>query len=201
MEYRQLENFNAYEIYADGRIIRRKWKTPNGTHLKRQEVSQTIASNGYQTVKLMNNQGEHKQFYVHRLIWTAWVGEIANGDEIDHKNGLRNGKDENGIDANDLSNLRLTTHKENCNNPKSLENYRRANALSACKFHRDKMIAAQGKERYEQLKRLYLMLFKERGKVGIYMLMKVGHCGYPRACKVVKEMKSRKCDNFVENIS
>lgn len=193
MEYRQIENFDAYEIYADGRIIRKEWKTPHGTHLKRAELSKTIAKNGYNTIKLMNNQGEHKQFYVHRLVWTAWVGEIAPGYEIDHKNRIRSGKDENGVDANDLTNLRLTTHRENCNNPRSLEHYRKANALNTGKFDRAKMIAAQGKQRYEELKQLYWELCLEHGKkVGIYMLMTVGHCGYQRARKVVEEMESSK---------
>ena len=191
MNYRQLTNFSAYEIYADGRIIRKKWKTPHGNHLKRKELTQTIIKNGYSIVRLMNDQGEHKTFLVHRLIWTAFEGEIAPGIEIDHINGLRSGKDANGVDANDLSNLRAVSHSTNCRNARSMENYKRANALSAGKFDRIKMIESRGEKRYEQLKQLYMELYNKHARVGIWLIMNEGHTGYPRACKLVAEMEEK----------
>ena len=60
-----------------------------------------------------------KCYYVHRLIWITFNGEIPEGMEIDHINTIKN--------DNRLENLRLVTHKENCNNPKTLENYSIAN--------------------------------------------------------------------------
>lgn len=62
-----------------------------------------------------------KCYYVHRLIWTTFNGEIPEGMEIDHIIPIKNG----GTDS--LSNLRLVTHKENCNNEKSIENYKNSN--------------------------------------------------------------------------
>ena len=189
MDYKQIPNFRAYEIYADGRIIRRQWKTPKGINLKRVELKQAIDKHGYRTVMLMNNQGQYKRFYVHRLVWTAFMGEIPPGIEIDHIDGRRSGIDENGIDANSLQNLRAVTHKQNSNNPCALERYRIANSLSAGKFDREKMSAAKGKERYEQLKQLYIQLYNKYGKVNVWLIMTMGGCGYPRACKVVAEMR------------
>lgn len=67
--------------------------------------------NGY--VQLPNGQ------LLHRVIWEVFKGEIPQGMEIDHINTIR--------DDNRLENLRLVTHKENCNNPISVENYRKHN--------------------------------------------------------------------------
>ena len=46
---------------------------------------------------------------VHRLVWETFVGKIPSGMEIDHQDTHK--------DNNELSNLKLCTHKENCNNP------------------------------------------------------------------------------------
>lgn len=60
-----------------------------------------------------------KTFLAHRLVWEVFKGEIPEGMEIDHINGLRY--------DNKLCNLRLCSHKDNCNNPISIENYKRHN--------------------------------------------------------------------------
>ena len=56
---------------------------------------------------------------VHRLIWEAFNGKIPEGLQIDHINTIRN--------DNRLSNLRLVTPKENCNNPLTIEHYKQSN--------------------------------------------------------------------------
>lgn len=61
----------------------------------------------------------NKKFLAHRLVWEAFKGEIPEGMEIDHKNGERY--------DNRLCNLSLCSHKDNCNNPISIENYKRHN--------------------------------------------------------------------------
>jgi len=55
----------------------------------------------------------------HRLVWEAFHGEIPSGMEIDH---INTNKQDNSI-----SNLRIATHKDNCNNPLSIENYTKHN--------------------------------------------------------------------------
>lgn len=92
----------------------------------------TICDDGTVSNKFGNNVG-HKQgdsgyVYVlvggknvlkHRFIWEAFNGEIPEGMEIDHINTLR--------DDNRLDNLRLRTHKENCNNPLTKAKYSESN--------------------------------------------------------------------------
>jgi hypothetical protein len=62
-------------------------------------------SRGYQRAWVLTDAKERKRKSVHRLVWTAFNGEVPEGYEIDHKNLKR--KD------NRLVNLRLLTRAEN----------------------------------------------------------------------------------------
>lgn len=63
---------------------------------------------GYLQVGLWKD-GIQKSVSVHRLVWSAFVGEIPKGMQIDHRDGCKTN--------NSLSNLRVCTPKENSNNP------------------------------------------------------------------------------------
>ena len=180
MNFVILKEYPHYVIFKDGRIIRTEKLSKNGKTLKRRLITPTMAKNGYRTVRLYNKDGIMKQFYLHRLVWEAFNGKIPEGYEVDHLI-------DRGI--NDLNHLRVVSHKDNCNNPRSLERYKRANALDKGKFDRDKMIAAQGQQNHDRLVQTYKRLVQERGQCGIWLLMKVGGCGYPRAKRIVEEMK------------
>ena len=71
--------------------------------------------NGYERIVLCRN-GKPKRFMVHRLVLETFVGKIPDGYEIDHINAV--------CDDNRLSNLRVVTHKENMENPISVERNR-----------------------------------------------------------------------------
>lgn len=186
MNYVKLDEYPNYEIYANSKIIRKEKISKSGKTLKKRELFPTKAKNGYRTVRIMNKDGVMKQFYLHRLIWMAFNGEIPEGYEIDHLT------DRN---ENSLNQLRMVNHKDNCNNPKSIERYKKSNALDKGKFNREKMIAAQGKKSHDRLVRVYKRLVKKHGHCGIWMLMHEGHCGYPRAKKIVNEMGGKNDEN------
>ena len=150
--------------------------------MKRKELIHTKAKNGYETVKLKDKDGNSVQFYVHRLVWMAFNGEIPKGFEIDH---LADRND------NNLDHLRMVSHKTNCNNPKSIERYKESNALSKNKFNREKMIASQGSERDEELRQAYIRILGEKGSVGVWCFMQTEHVGYPRAVRICKEMQGK----------
>ena len=181
MDYAILKDYPDYRIYKSGKIIRIRKKSRNGNTLKRRVISPTKAKNGYRTVRLMNIDGVLRSFYLHRLIWQTFNGDIPKGLEVCHEDCNR--------DNNRLSNLRLLTHTQNCRNPQSIKHYRTANQLNKGKFDRDKMIAAQGKRNHDRLVRTYKKLVKKYGHCGIWMLMHEGHCGYPRAKGIVNEME------------
>ena len=68
--------------------------------------------NNYLMVSLHDREGKRKRFYLHRLVYMAFFGDIPKGLEIDH---ILNDK------ANcSVSNLRLASHRNNCKNPNSI---------------------------------------------------------------------------------
>ena len=183
MDYAKLEDYPDYRIYKNGKIIRIRKKSKNGNTLKRRVISPTKAKNGYRAVRIKNKDGIQKSFYLHRLIWQAFNGNIPEGLEVCHEDCNR--------DNNRLSNLRLLTHTQNCRNPQSIKNYRTANQLSKGKYDKERLLKAQTKEYQEELIRTYKRLVREQGHCGVYMLMKEGHCGYPRAKRLVSEMEGK----------
>ncbi len=56
--------------------------------------------------------GKTKNYSVHRFIWECFNGPIPDGLEVDHIDG--------DPKNNKLENLRLGTHKANCNNPNTI---------------------------------------------------------------------------------
>lgn len=186
MDYKVLDEYPFYEIYPDGKIVRKERQSKNGTTLQRRELCPTKAKNGYRTVRLYNKDGEMKQFYLHRLIYSSFVGDIT-GLEIDHKDGDRSN--------NNVDNLRAVSHKENCANEVSRERYRIANAMDKGKYHYKEIHQARTKEHYQLLKVEYKKLKDEYDKVGTFMVIQKLHCGYPRAKKLMAEMDGREYIN------
>ena len=103
VDYRILK-INGKDLYVtiDGRFIKF-----NG-----QEIIGHKNHLGYITVSCYG-----RKYQASRIMWEAFNGEIPVGMEIDHINTIR--------DDNRLENLRMVTHKENCNNPLTIENYRK----------------------------------------------------------------------------
>lgn len=184
MEPIQLTDY-PYEVYEDGTVFRTERKTRDGKKtLNRLQITPNRNTKGYLVVKLYSpKEDSYRLFYLHRLVYMAFYGEIADKMEIDHIDGNRQNCD--------LSNLQAVTHKDNCSNVVSIERYRRANALDKGKFNRDKMIAAQGQQNHDRLAQTYKRLVQERGQCGIWLLMNVGHCGYPRAKRVIEEQEGK----------
>lgn len=52
-------------------------------------VPQYQDENGYSKVDLINKEGETKSEFVHNLMWLAWKGEIPEGMEVYHVNGIK----------------------------------------------------------------------------------------------------------------
>lgn len=86
----------GYEVSNHGRVKtlrRKKAKVMTPYHYKK--------GKGYLGVKLNNK----KQFFVHRLVWLAFGGDIPEGKQINHKDG-------NHLN-NHISNLECVTGREN----------------------------------------------------------------------------------------
>lgn len=77
------------------------------------------SNKGYNKVELSDN-GNRKKYFVHRLVYQSFVGDIPNDKFIDH---IDTNKKNNNVD-----NLRLVTIKENNNNPLTLLHKRQSKA-------------------------------------------------------------------------
>lgn len=98
-------NYNGYTVGENGTVYGKFGK----------EIG-TANSNGYTYVSING-----KQMLRHRVVWEAFNGVISDGLEVDHIIPIKNG----GTDS--IDNLRLTSHKDNCNNNYSKKNYSVAN--------------------------------------------------------------------------
>lgn len=96
--YKLIKGFPLYEISNYGNVRNAKTKK-----IRKQQIT----TNGYLRVTLYNKSIKRYTFFVHRLVWLNFVGDIPNGLQINHK-------DENKTN-NHLDNLELLTPKENSN--------------------------------------------------------------------------------------
>lgn len=90
-----------YAVTRDGRVFsykRRRFLKPYTTH------SKTWGEHGRPLVDLMTN-GKKKMWFVSKLVYITFVGEIPNNHDIDHINGIKN--------DNRIENLRPLTRAEN----------------------------------------------------------------------------------------
>lgn len=93
---------NKYQASNFGRI-----KSLNYHREGREEILKQHKTNrGYLHVILCKN-GKSKWYFVHRLVWSAFNGEIPEGMQINHKDEDKSN--------NRLDNLELVTRKENIN--------------------------------------------------------------------------------------
>lgn len=92
-------NFTKYEVYDDGRV----WSYKRNKFLKPH-----LDKDGYYQIRLTDNEGKMKTYYLHRVVYEAVTSEpIQEGMQINHI-------DENKAN-NHISNLNLMSPKENCN--------------------------------------------------------------------------------------
>lgn len=109
-----IKGFEDYQITDDGRV----WSKKTNRWLK-------LLTNdkGYYCVNLYND-GKATLKPVHRLIAEAFIPNPDKKPFIDHRNTIRT--------DNSISNLHWVTQKENCNNPKSIEKYKKLTPPRGC---------------------------------------------------------------------
>ena len=96
-DWRDIKNYEGhYQVSRSGQVRSLK----RGVQIMRPAVSRT----GYWQVNLYRD-GKVKHFYVHRLVAEAFIGHIAEGMEVNHKDGDKSN--------NDVSNLEIVTAKQN----------------------------------------------------------------------------------------
>ena len=105
--WKDIPNYEGlYQASNLGRVKSLERIDALGHKRKEKILKPQMLNNGYYLVALWKNSIQ-KYYYVHRLVWFAFNGQIPEGYEINHL-------DERPVN-NALSNLSLVTHKENIN--------------------------------------------------------------------------------------
>ena len=110
-EWRDIKGYEGiYKISNLGRVksLKRFRKGKNGSlaPLKERILKPKISNKGYYQVCLYKNS-KAGLYYVHRLVWIAFNGQIIENMQVNHINEVKT--------DNRLSNLNLMTQKENLN--------------------------------------------------------------------------------------
>lgn len=91
-------DYTKYEVFDDGRIY---------SYKSNRFLKPTKNNRGYYWVSLFDNNGEGKNYPVHKVVYESIKGEILEGYEINHKSERK--------DENFIANLELVDRKTNCN--------------------------------------------------------------------------------------
>lgn len=92
------KNYTKYEVFEDGRI----W-----SYSRKRFLKPAKDRGGYYYLHLSDNNGDIKNYQVHRVVYEAIKGQILEGMQVNH---IDEDKSNNSI-----SNLNLMTPKENTN--------------------------------------------------------------------------------------
>ena len=125
-----IEGYQAYTINERGDVISHKGLKPR--KLKPQPASQS--KKGYVQVRLFNEETPNgKLHYIHRLVYTHFIGDIAPRLQIDHRDG-------NTLN-NHVDNLQMMSGREN------IHKYQRETQEVLLRDKRDELI-----QDYEELR-------------------------------------------------
>ena len=108
---------NKYEITTDGQIIS-YLRDPKGTILKPH-----LMNNGYLSTCIKEADGKFKQYYIHRLVATAFIPNPHNLPSVNHLNEVKT--------DNRVENLEWCTPLYNCNYGTHNEKLAKANKEGA----------------------------------------------------------------------
>ena len=175
-KWREIPSYSGYIINDKGEVIRKAATVlRNGkiTNIKQRKLKENRSDKGYVTVNLRNGECT-KKMYVHRLVYSAFhPEEDISHMEIDHKDTDRQN--------NELTNLRAVTSKENKNNPRTKEKYKRSNALSKGKYealraYRKRYLETIKQDVFQRLSEASRHLKSNGNDVNVSALMKAAKC-------------------------
>ena len=114
----QVELSKIFE-YRDGQLWRKAFTQKNNKHIPEYKIIETGNMNGYTSLSV-----NYKKMTYHRIVWILHYGEIPKKMVIDHIDGNKTNSR--------IENLRLVTHRENCQNFPQHRNGK----LAGCYYHK-----------------------------------------------------------------
>ena len=104
--WRDIPEYEGYQVSNLGRVKSLERIDALGRKVEEKILKPLITRNGYYLTGLYKNSIQ-KFYYVHRLVWEAFNGQIPEGLQVNHINEIKS--------DNRLGNLNLMTRKENMN--------------------------------------------------------------------------------------
>lgn len=104
--WRNIPNYEGYQVSNLGRVKSLERIDALGHKRKEKILKPQINDSGYYRIQLQK-QSIRKFYYVHRIVYEAFNGQIPEGLQVNHINEVKT--------DNRLSNLNLMTQKENIN--------------------------------------------------------------------------------------
>lgn len=104
--WKDIPEFEGYQVSNLGRVKSLERIDARGHRVKEKILKPWITRKGYYLVTLCKNSIV-KAYRVHRLVWSAFNGQIPEGLQVNHINEIKT--------DNRLENLNLMTCKENIN--------------------------------------------------------------------------------------
>lgn len=135
-EYSNIKGYPGYYISKRGTLF---------TSLKRVGVKGKGHGRKGTTTVISNTW--RKRFYIHRLVYEAWIGNIPNGYDIDHINGIKT--------DNRVSNLRAVPRSENLKHNYEL-GFRGSNYIHTFSDKERNLIMIDHKEKGLSIKKISL---------------------------------------------
>ena len=106
--WRDIDGYEGlYQVSIEGRVKSLERKDRLGRIVKERILKPCDNGRGYLYISLSDGTGGHKRHYIHRLVGEAFVPNLLEKEDVNHK-------DENPSN-NHASNLEWVTHKENLN--------------------------------------------------------------------------------------
>lgn len=116
-QYPSSDTLRKYFVYRDGKLI---WNI-NKQSIKNGDVAGS-KSNGYKKVTI-----DREGYFLHRLIWIYFNGDIKDGLYVDHKDG--------DINNNKIENLQLLDNSKN--QSKSKMSSKNTSGFRGVSYHKD----------------------------------------------------------------
>jgi hypothetical protein len=99
---KKVKNFSRYSCDESGNIYSDNYKNSG----KQRILKPGISNDGYLKTMVQDDNGKYHTIAIHRFVALAFLGEKKQGQEVNHKNGIKT--------DNSISNLEYCTRAENC---------------------------------------------------------------------------------------
>lgn len=99
--WKKIPNFSRYEASNKGNLRSLNYKCTG----KIKVLKPAVSTDGYLKTMILDDCGKYRSWTVHKFVCLAFLGQVPEGKEVNHKNGIKT--------DNRIENLEYCTRSEN----------------------------------------------------------------------------------------